>query len=138
MQRQYSPNPLSSSRSISRKRNSTDIIFLLLRNSRFNFHFYTQREPTYANSEIIPEVATATFRDFLLEKVTKGHLFVQTSFAELHSVGDRNKYCRDPKEDRQVVAAWSVSGALSNDPRPLQATPLMSCIIHSLYSQLHE
>ena len=58
--------------------------FVLLRNSRFNFPCYTQREAT---SQIGPEVtlrplATSCAKDY------KGHSLVQTSFTELPNLHD--------------------------------------------------
>ena len=56
------------------------VAFVLLRNSMFNFHCYTQREAA-RNSEIGPEVtlqplATSCTKDY------EGHSLMQTSFTE--------------------------------------------------------
>ena len=50
--------------------NTTVVVFVLLHNSWFNFHSYTRHEPT-PNQKSRPEVAAATFRDFLLKRLQR-------------------------------------------------------------------
>ena len=61
--------------------NSTVVASVLLRNSRFNFHCYTQREPTPTQKSARKwqqrPFATSHTKDY------KGHSLMQTSFAAL-------------------------------------------------------
>ena len=61
--------------------NATVVAFVLLRNSRFNFHCYSLREPTPTQISArrcqLRPFATSCAKDY------KGYSLVQTSFAEL-------------------------------------------------------
>ena len=64
---------------------ATVVAFVLLHNSKFNFHCYTQREATNTYSEISSEVTlqplvTSCTKDY------KGHSLMQTSFTELPNI----------------------------------------------------
>ena len=50
--------------------NTTVMAFVLLHSSWFNFHSYTEHEPT-PHQKLSPEVAAATFRSFLLKRLQR-------------------------------------------------------------------
>ena len=73
--------------------NATVLAFVLLPSSRFNFHCYTQREPTptqkLAQNWQLRPFATSCAKDY------EGHSLLQTSFAEPPNTANSMQQCTD-------------------------------------------
>ena len=80
---------------------TTVLAFVLLCNTRFNFHCYTQRGPTPTQKSArkwqVQPFATSSTKDY------EGHSLVQTSFAELPNMMPRTQCCNSALWNTQLI-----------------------------------